>query len=188
MNKTLKNAAVFLSASALLALCYPQIETGVSIAQTMEAATISENVEMINTPNGDEKTRLRMVSNEVSLSKSGAADANAETAKTVAVLAKSEAFTAFSSASTYSATAYSLRGRTATGSGVRRGIIAADPHHLPLGTRVQISAGAWSGIYVVADTGGAIKGRKIDVWVPNNGEARQFGRRKVMLTVMSKAR
>lgn len=187
MNKTLKNAAVFLSASALLALCYPQIETSVSIAQTMEAAAVSENAETTNTPNGDEKTRLRIVSNEVSLSKP-IAEAKTETVSAVTGAAKTEAFSVSSSAIAYSATAYTLRGRTAAGSGVRRGIIAADPRHLPLGTRVQISAGNWSGTYLVADTGGAIRGRKIDVWVPNNGEARQFGRRKVMLTVMTKAR
>jgi 3D (Asp-Asp-Asp) domain-containing protein len=153
----------------------------------MDAATVSENVEMNNTPNGNEKTRPRVVSNDVSSSKVDA-EITTETAKTVAVAAKSGAFSVSSSAISYSATAYALRGRTATGSGVRRGIIAADPRHLPLGTRVQINAGAWSGTYLVADTGGAIRGRKIDVWVPNNGEARKFGRRKVMLTVMTKAR
>ena len=42
---------------------------------------------------------------------------------------------------TYSATAYSLRGRTASGMYVSRGLIAADPRHLPLGTRVRIEAG-----------------------------------------------
>ncbi|MEP6925947.1 MAG: 3D domain-containing protein [Pyrinomonadaceae bacterium] len=181
MNKTLKNTAVFLGTSALLALCYPQIESSVSIAQTMDTM-VSGNLEIINAPNGDEKTRERVISNDVYSSKLGA---ELETANAVA--AKSESFTASSSAVTYSATAYALRGRTATGSGVRRGIIAADPRHLPLGTRVQISAGAWSGTYLVADTGGAIKGRKIDVWVPNNGEARKFGRRKVMLTVLTRA-
>lgn len=86
----------------------------------------------------------------------------------------------------YSATAYCLKGRTASGSGVRRGVIAADPRHLPLGTRVQLTAGAWTGTYTVADTGGVIKGRKIDVWVPNITEARRFGRRTVQITVLGR--
>ena len=85
----------------------------------------------------------------------------------------------------YSATAYSLRGRTASGQYVTRGLIAADPRHLPLGTRVKIEAGPWSGEYIVADTGGAIKGRKIDIWTPSTREAMQFGRRSVKLTVLS---
>ena len=86
---------------------------------------------------------------------------------------------------TYSATAYSLRGRTASGQYVSRGLIAADPRVLPLGTRVRHVAGAWSGEYLVADTGGAIKGRKIDIWTPTSREAMQFGRRPVKLTVLS---
>ena len=85
----------------------------------------------------------------------------------------------------YSATAYSLRGRTASGQYVTRGLIAADPRHLPLGTRVRIDAGPWSGEYLVADTGGAIKGKKIDIWTPSTREALQFGRRNVKLTVLS---
>lgn len=85
----------------------------------------------------------------------------------------------------YVATAYSLRGRTASGKFVSKGIIAADPKHLPLGSRVHVQAGAWSGEYLVADTGGAIKGRKIDIWTPSTREAMRFGRRKVKLTVLS---
>ena len=85
----------------------------------------------------------------------------------------------------YSATAYSLRGRTASGQYVTRGLIAADPRVLPLGTRVRIDAGPWSGEYIVADTGGAIKGRKIDIWTPSTREALQFGRRNIKLTILS---
>ena len=86
---------------------------------------------------------------------------------------------------TYTATAYSLRGRTASGKPVSRGLIAADPSVLPLGTRVRLEAGSFSGDYVVADTGGAVKGRRIDIWTPTTREARQFGRRAVKLTVLS---
>lgn len=85
---------------------------------------------------------------------------------------------------TYSATAYSLRGRTASGKPVARGLIAADPRVLPIGTRVRVEAGAWTGEYVVADTGGAVRGRRIDIWTPTAGEAMRFGRRAVKLTVL----
>ncbi|MEP6636408.1 MAG: 3D domain-containing protein [Acidobacteriota bacterium] len=88
-------------------------------------------------------------------------------------------------ASHYVATAYSLRGRTASGKNVDRGMIAADPRVLPLGSRVRLEAGAWSGEYLVADTGGAIRGRKIDIWTPTSREAMRFGRRTVKLTVLS---
>ena len=85
----------------------------------------------------------------------------------------------------FTATAYSLRGRTASGAGVRRGLIAADRRVLPLGTRVRLEAGGYSGEYVVADTGGAVRGRKIDIWVPSTREAMRFGRRPVKLRVLS---
>ncbi len=86
---------------------------------------------------------------------------------------------------TYLATAYSLSGRTATGQRVSKGIIAADPSVLPLGTRVRLEAGSYSGEYVVADTGGAVRGKKIDIWTPSSREANRFGRRLVKLTVLN---
>ena len=91
-------------------------------------------------------------------------------------------------AQVFTATAYSLRGRTASGRFVTRGLIAADRRVLPLGTRVRIDAGSYSGEYLVADTGGAVRGRKIDIWVPNTGEAMKFGRRPVKLTVLTRTR
>jgi 3D (Asp-Asp-Asp) domain-containing protein len=85
----------------------------------------------------------------------------------------------------YVATAYSLRGRTASGQMVAKGLIAADPRHLPLGSRVRIEAGSYSGEYVVADTGGMVRGRRIDIWTPTSREAMRFGKRMVKLTVLS---
>jgi len=85
----------------------------------------------------------------------------------------------------YVATAYNLRGRGASGLGVRKGTIAADPRVLPFGTRVRLDAGPYTGEYVVTDSGSAVKGNKIDVWVPTYQEARRFGRRSVRLTVLS---
>lgn len=84
----------------------------------------------------------------------------------------------------FNATAYNLKGRTATGKQTKRGVIAADPRVLPLGSVVKLEAGNYSGVYTVHDTGGAIKGRIVDVWMPSPQEARNFGRRKVKLVVL----
>ena len=81
----------------------------------------------------------------------------------------------------FTATAYCLKGRTALGHGVRRGVIAADPRILRLGSRINLGAGAYSGEYLVSDTGGNVKGRKIDIWMPSCAEARRFGRRTVSI-------
>ncbi|MEO6727170.1 MAG: 3D domain-containing protein [Blastocatellia bacterium] len=84
----------------------------------------------------------------------------------------------------FQATAYALKGRTRMGTQVRRGVIAADPRVLPLGSVVQLRAGKYSGVYTVHDTGGKIRGNIIDVWVPDNREARQFGRQRIKLHVL----
>lgn len=85
---------------------------------------------------------------------------------------------------TFTATAYALRGRTSSGRPVARGVIAADGRVLPLGTRVRLEAGSYSGEYVVADRGGAVHGRRIDIWMPTAREARRFGRQAVKLTIL----
>jgi 3D (Asp-Asp-Asp) domain-containing protein len=85
----------------------------------------------------------------------------------------------------YVATAYSLRGRTASGRLVSKGLIAADPRFLPLGSRVRLDAGNYSGEYLVADTGTMVRGRRIDIWTPTSREAMRFGKRTVKLTVLS---
>jgi 3D (Asp-Asp-Asp) domain-containing protein len=81
----------------------------------------------------------------------------------------------------FSATAYCFSGRTSMGYGVRRGLVAADPRVLPMGSRIFVNAGQWSGMYLVSDTGGAIKGKRLDIWVPSCSEARRFGRRSVQV-------
>jgi 3D (Asp-Asp-Asp) domain-containing protein len=84
----------------------------------------------------------------------------------------------------FHATAYCLKGRTASGAIAQTGLIAADPKVLPLGTVVHIRAGSYTGTYTVADTGGKIKGRRVDVYVPTHREAMLFGRRQVKIKVV----
>lgn len=99
--------------------------------------------------------------------------------------AESEAAKPAAAAETYLATAYSLPGHTASGKHVAKGLIAADLALLPLGTRVRLDAGAYSGEYEVADAGTAVKGRRIDIWMPTYREACHYGLHKVKLTVLS---
>ena len=87
----------------------------------------------------------------------------------------------------FHATAYCLQGRTASGEHVQQGMIAADPRVLPLGTVVHIRAGRYTGTYTVKDTGGRVRGRHVDVYVPSYKEAKAFGRRPVKIKVISHA-
>jgi 3D (Asp-Asp-Asp) domain-containing protein len=81
------------------------------------------------------------------------------------------------------ATAYCLKGRTAMGHGVHSGLIAADPRVIGLGSRINLTGGA-NGTYLVSDTGGGIKGRRLDIWMASCSEARRFGRRNVSVLLL----
>ena len=76
--------------------------------------------------------------------------------------------------------------KTYIGSQVRPGIIAVDPNVIPLGSRVYIQYPDGHGEYAVAeDTGGAIKGNRVDIakWTVN--EAENFGIQNVKVFVVS---
>lgn len=66
--------------------------------------------------------------------------------------------------------------KTFLGTTVRPGVIAVDPNVIPLGSRVYIEYPDGTGHYATAeDTGGAIKGNRIDVAVSSVGKAYDFG-------------
>lgn len=81
-------------------------------------------------------------------------------------------------------------GMTASGKMAVPGVtIAADLKVLPMYTRVYVegmdSVGKkYSGIYQVMDTGSAIKGNKIDIFMETFQEMKKFGRRKMKVYVL----
>ena len=90
-----------------------------------------------------------------------------------------------SEATKYIATAYSIFGRTASGVPPHRGVVAADPAVLPLGSRIRVNgAGQYSGEYVVHDTGAKVRGHKIDIYGPRHAQAKRFGRQHVTVEVL----
>lgn len=76
----------------------------------------------------------------------------------------------------FQATAYSGGGRTASGTQARVGEIAVDPRVIPLGTTVYVEG---FGPLRAEDTGGAIKGNIIDIYMSSNAACRRWGRRNV---------
>jgi 3D (Asp-Asp-Asp) domain-containing protein len=86
----------------------------------------------------------------------------------------------------FTATAYCKGTTTASGVQVRTGIAAADPDLLPVGSVVQIDnlPAKYNGVYTIMDTGPAVQGRKIDVYMWSCYEALDFGRRSILLTVL----
>ena len=86
----------------------------------------------------------------------------------------------------FTATAYCKGTTTAAGVAVRRGIAAADPQLLPAGSVVSLDTGdvEFDGVYTVLDTGPAVKGRLLDLYVWSCHEALAFGRKPVQVTVL----
>ena len=86
----------------------------------------------------------------------------------------------------FQATAYCKGTTTASGVNVRTGIAAADPQLLPVGSVISINTGdtKYTGIYTIMDTGPAVKGRILDVYMWSCHEALAFGRKQVQVTVL----
>jgi len=163
MKNLVRGAAILSLLSLCVVFIYAQVQTESTLVIANDSQPTIENnidntISNIQT-NTDTKDKKKLVKTTASVKSTSAG----------------------ASRGAFSATAYCLSGKTAMGHSVRRGLIAADPRVLKLGSRVYVEAGPWSGNYLVSDTGGAIKGKKIDIWVPGCSEARKFGRRNVQI-------
>ena len=70
---------------------------------------------------------------------------------------------------------------TATGKEIKKGMIAVDSKIIPLGTRLEIKN---MGVFVAEDTGGKIKGNRIDIYFETKEEAKEFGRQAIWVRVL----
>lgn len=69
-------------------------------------------------------------------------------------------------------TCYDLGGHTATGATPTTATVAVDPRVIPLGTRINI---AGVGERIAQDTGGAIRGNRLDIWEPTYSQCAAWG-------------
>lgn len=90
------------------------------------------------------------------------------------------------SASAYTANCNGCSGVTKTGINLKSNpdmkVIAVDPSVIKLGTKVYVEG---YGYAIAGDTGGAIKGNKIDVFFPTKGEAYKWGRKNVKIKILN---
>lgn len=88
------------------------------------------------------------------------------------------------SATGYSTNEAGLSTHTATGIDLRKNpmVIAVDPRVIPLGTMIEVPG---YGVAIAGDTGGAIKGNKIDVHFPTVGQANNWGRKTVTIKILN---
>ena len=84
------------------------------------------------------------------------------------------------------ATAYCDKGPTKSGVRAQSGVVAADPRVLPIGTVLRIVAPGqpYEGEYTVRDTGSAVRGRTLDIFMPSCARALRFGRRTVHVKIL----
>ncbi|MGF3106253.1 ubiquitin-like domain-containing protein [Rossellomorea sp. DUT-2] len=90
------------------------------------------------------------------------------------------------SSTAYTASCNGCSGYTATGLNLKSNpnvkVIAVDPSVIPLGTKVYVEG---YGYAVAADTGGAIKGNKIDVFFPSKSDAYRWGRKTIKVKILN---
>ena len=103
-----------------------------------------------------------------------------------AVLRESTALPSPGARLAFSATAYCKGVTTASGVAAQSGVAAADPTLLPVGSVVEVETNEpkYSGIYAIMDTGPAVQGRHIDIYMWSCNEALRFGRRPIHLVVL----
>ncbi len=84
-------------------------------------------------------------------------------------------------ATAYTADCNGCSGITKSGVPAGHGIVAVDPRVIPLGTHLFIPG---YGAAVAGDTGGAIRGNRIDLGFNSDSDAMQFGRRPITVYVL----
>lgn len=89
------------------------------------------------------------------------------------------------STTAYTAYCRGCSGITKTGINLRKNpnlkVIAVDPRVIKLGTKVYVEG---YGYAIAGDTGGAIKGNKIDVFMPSHSSALKWGRKTVKIKIL----
>ncbi|GKV57718.1 cell wall-binding protein YocH [Sporosarcina sp. NCCP-2222] len=89
-------------------------------------------------------------------------------------------------ASAYTASCEGCSGITATGINLKTNpnakVISVDPTIIPLGSKVYVEG---YGEAIAGDTGGAIKGNRIDVFIPSQQDAINFGVKQLKVTILN---
>lgn len=74
-------------------------------------------------------------------------------------------------------------GITKSGTIVRPGVVAVDPEVIPLGTEIFIEG---LGVFTAEDTGGDIKGNRLDIYFESREEAFEFGVQSVNVFILKR--
>nr|WP_222439442.1 G5 and 3D domain-containing protein [Sporosarcina sp. BP05] len=166
------------------------------IVQSGKKGTVSRKFEIVK-ENGKEvsrklleeksikepQTKIVAIGSRVMVASASAGMSNSRSVSRSDSSAGGEEF--YVTATAYTAYCNGCSGITRTGINLRANpnlkVIAVDPSVIPLGSKVWVEG---YGYAVAGDTGGAIKGKKIDLHVPTKSDAYKFGRRQVKIKII----
>lgn len=121
---------------------------------------------------------------KVSAASTTSATSNAPTSETKATSSVEKELTMTSTA--YTASCAGCSGITATGINLKENpnqkVISVDPNVIPLGSRVWVEG---YGEAIAGDTGGSIKGNKIDIFIPSKQAAINWGHKTVKVKILN---
>lgn len=121
---------------------------------------------------------------KVSAATTTSATSNAPTSETKATASVEKELTMTSTA--YTASCAGCSGITATGINLKANpnqkVISVDPNVIPLGSRVWVEG---YGEAIAGDTGGSIKGNKIDIFIPSKQAALNWGHKTVKVKILN---
>lgn len=135
-----------------------------SVENSTKATSVTEKKSLENQPLKESSSKSKTETSEVN-SSSGGKEFAAE-------------------ATAYSYKQPGLNNYTAMGIDLRENpnVIAVDPTQIPLGTLVEVPG---YGVAIAGDTGGDIKGNRIDLHYPEVQQAVDFGRQKITIKVLN---
>ncbi|EAZ85335.1 LysM peptidoglycan-binding domain-containing protein [Lysinibacillus fusiformis] len=144
-----------------------------------------------NTAPKDSAPEATAPSTSTTASKDSAPEANASSTSTTASKENAPEANKTASkeiiveASAYTASCEGCSGITATGMNLKANpnakVISVDPAVIPLGSKVYVEG---YGEAIAGDTGGAIKGKRIDVFFPSQQDAINFGVKQLKVTIL----
>ncbi|MCM3694687.1 3D domain-containing protein [Neobacillus niacini] len=145
------------------------------VQHVAEAPTESAPAPAVEAPAPTESTPAPAVEAPAPVESAPAVEAAAPSSKEIIV-----------EATAYTASCEGCSGITATGidllANPNQKVISVDPSVIPLGSKVYVEG---YGEAIAGDTGGAIKGNKIDIFIPTKQEAINFGRKQVKVTILN---
>lgn len=161
----------------------PELEQGTEKVVQEGVTGVIEETRVVSTVNGEEASRIVIGSTVKTEKQDRIVEVGTKVPENTIHGKK------YSRKITMKGTAYdpSAGSMTASGTSARVGAVAVDPRVIPLGTKLYIeSADGFPtyGFAVAEDTGGAIKGNRIDLFYNTRGEANRFGRRNVTVYVL----